>query len=159
MKKRMISRRLALAVAAIGMAGGSAAVRADICKYLDADGRTIYSNLPVKGAKRLSCDHVLDLSPGAKGARSTPSPQGFPKVDTGTQKNRDDRRRQILAEELAGEEKLLAEAQANYRNGAPERLPEEAGNDAKFRDRVAKLKQTVALHEKNVEALKHEMAR
>lgn len=133
---------------------------ADICKYIDAEGRVIYSNLPVKGAKRLSCDVTLDAgSTGGKVARNTPSPAGFPKVDGATQKGRDDLRRKVLEEELAVEEKLFAEARGVYREGAPERLGEELGNDAKYRERVAKLKQNLAVHEKNVTALKQELAK
>ncbi|CAG1065283.1 hypothetical protein BAC1_00862 [uncultured bacterium] len=133
---------------------------ADICKYVDAEGRVIYSNLPVKGAKRLSCDVTLDAgSNGGKSARNAPSPAGFPKVDGATQKGRDDLRRKVLVEELAAEEKLFAEARGVYREGTPERLSEELGNDAKYRERVAKLKQNLAVHEKNVAALKQELAK
>jgi len=157
----ILARRRALAwiFAAAALAFSSAAP-ADICKYVDSDGRVIYSNLPVKGAKRLSCDVTLDAgASGAKSARNAPSPAGFPKVDAGTQRNRDDVRRKILEEELASEEKLLTEARVVFRAGVPDRLPEEQGNEAKYRDRTAKLKQNLAVHEKNVDALKQELAK
>jgi hypothetical protein len=88
----------------------------------------------------------------------TPTPQGFPKVDTGTQKGRDDLRRRVLTEELATEEKLLAESRAAYASGAPPPLPEEKDVPQRYTDRVAKLRQAVSLHEKNIEALKKELA-
>ena len=90
-------------------------------------------------------------------AASTPSPAGFPKVDAETQKGRDDMRRKVLAEELAAEEKLLAEARTTFASGAPIPLPEEQASAGKYRDRIARLRQSVQLHERNVEALKKEL--
>jgi hypothetical protein len=89
---------------------------------------------------------------------SAPSPSGFPKVDAGTQKGRDDVRRKVLSEELATEEKLLSEARVAYADGAPKALPEEKSDVEKYRDRIARLRQAVGIHEKNIEALKKELA-
>ena len=91
-------------------------------------------------------------------AKSTPTPAGFPKVDADTQRGRDDVRRKVLTDELATEEKLLAESRAAYGDGAPPPLPEEQANAQKYADRLAKLRQAVNLHEKNVEALRKELA-
>ena len=66
-------------------------------------------------------------------------------------------RRKVLAEELATEEQLLAEARAAYANGAPVPLPEEQSNAEKYRERIARLRQAVQLHERNIEALKKEL--
>ena len=82
---------------------------------------------------------------------------GFPKVDAETQKGRDDMRRKVLADELATEEKLLADARTLYANGAPVPLPEEQGNAAKYQERIARLRQSVQLHERNIEALRKEL--
>jgi len=104
--------------------------------------------------------------PGADGApaprtsgsgRSTPAPANFPKVDAETQRTRDDMRRKVLGDELASEEKLLAEARTLYANGAPTPLPEEQSNAAKYQERIARLRQAVLLHERNVEALRKEL--
>lgn len=94
----------------------------------------------------------------AKAAASTPTPAGFPRVDTATQKGRDDVRRKVLGDELASEEKLLVEARTDYADGAPSPLPEERADAEKYRQRIARLRQTVGLHEKNIEALKKELA-
>jgi hypothetical protein len=93
-----------------------------------------------------------------RGGQPSASPSGFPKVDAGTQKGRDDLRRKVLTEELATEEKLLSEARSAYGNGAPAATPEEQAVPQKYADRVAKLRQAVSLHEKNIEALKKELA-
>jgi hypothetical protein len=94
----------------------------------------------------------------AKKNVAVPTPPGFPKVDPATQKGRDDVRRKVLGDELTTEEKLLTEARTAYADGAPAALPDERANVEKYRDRVAKLKQSIAVHEKNIEALKKELA-
>ena len=132
---------------------------AEICKYVDREGNMHYTNVaPEKGWKKLSCGVGGSTAPGEKGAKSAPAPAGFPKVDTGTQKGRDDLRRKVLTEELATEEKLLAEARVAYAAGAPPALPEEREIPQKYAERLAKLRQGVVLHEKNIEALKKELA-
>jgi hypothetical protein len=133
----------------------SAPAGADIYKSVDADGRVLYSNIPSKGAKRME---GLGGSGSARPAASTTSPASFPKIDSGTQKNRDGMRRRILSDELAAEEKLLAEAQSSYRNGSPELLAGEQPASPKYSERIDKLKQSVSLHEKNIIALKQELS-
>jgi hypothetical protein len=115
-----------------------------------ASGVSAYFNVP--GAENFP-------SPSRSGSsgRGTPSPAGFPKVDAQTQKGRDDMRRKVLADELAAEEKLLADARITYANGAPVPLGEEQANADKYRERIARLRQSVQLHERNIEALKKEL--
>jgi len=151
-------------IVALLAAGVAADARADICKYVDADGNIHYSNVaPEKGWRRLSCtatsgEDSARRAGNAASARATPSPAGFPRVDSETQKGRDDVRRKVLTEELAAEEKLLAESRAAYADGAPVPLPEERSDAEKYRQRIAKLRQSVALHEKNIQALRKELA-
>lgn len=131
---------------------------ADICKYVDAEGNMHYTNVaPEKGWKKLSCG-VGDETRGDRSARSSPTPAGFPKVDADTQRARDALRRKVLTDELDTEEKLLVEARAAYGDGAPSPLPEEQKDAQKYANRLAKLRQTVSLHEKNIEALRKELA-
>jgi hypothetical protein len=131
---------------------------APVCKYLDAEGQSHYINVaPEKGWKKVSCDIGGDAARGGS-AKSTPTPSGFPRVDADTQRGRDDVRRKVLTDELTTEEKLLAESRAAYGDGAPAPLPEEQANAQRYADRLAKLRQAVNLHEKNVEALRKELA-
>ena len=98
--------------------------------------------------------------PGTNGDRrvgKAPSPAGFPRVEPETQKGRDDVRRKVLADELAAEEKLLAETRSAYADGAPVPLPEERADAEKYRARIGRLRQSLAVHEKNIEALKKEL--
>ena len=161
-RARLALRALTLA-AVVALAAGSAS--AEICKYTDPEGNVHYSNVaPEKGWKRLSCTLSDDGSPprggatSAAAARKSPTPPGFPKVDGETQRVRDDVRKKVLADELASEQKLLAEARAAYAEGAPPPLPEEKSDADKYRARISKLRQTVNLHEKNVDALKKELS-
>jgi len=104
--------------------------------------------------------------PGANGAGSAPSgstpkaptPAGFPRVDPETQKGRDGVRRKVLSDELATEEKLLSETRVAYADGAPAPLPEERADTEKYRARIARLRQALFVHERNIEALKKELA-
>lgn len=134
-------------------------VHAEIYKHTDEDGRVTYSNIPIKGAKKLNLDPLPVTPPPTKPKISAPSPAGFPKVDTDTQKKRDDLRHKILADELAAEEKLLNEA----KHALNEEASAQVGKDPrslppKVLDRLRQLKENVSLHEKNIHALKLEIA-
>ena len=133
-------------------------VQADIYKRVDADGHVTYSNTPLKGAKKL---HLVPLPtlPGSGVAAE------FPRVDSATQKNRDNTRRQILEDELAGEEKALAGAKSNLQAGTetPETYTDKDGkvyrNVVKQDEKMKSLQEQVQLHEKNIAALKIELSK
>ena len=150
--KRCI-RALSWCLAAAFTAG--VAAQGPVCKYVDAAGNIVFSNLPPeKGYRRISCmgaEEPRRAGGGTSGSasRSTPTPAGFPKVDAETQKGRDDMRRKVLTDELSTEEKLLADARTAYASGAPVPLPEEQGNAGKYQERMARLRQAVQLHERN----------
>jgi hypothetical protein len=130
---------------------------AEICKYVDVDGNMHYTNVaPENGWRKLSCgvgDQPRDVS-----IRSTSTPPGFPRIDADTQRGRDAVRRKVLTDELDTEEKLLVEARSSYGDGAPPPLPEEQKDAQKYAARLSKLRQAVSLHEKNIEALRKELA-
>jgi hypothetical protein len=137
--------------------------QAEIYKQVDKQGRVTYSNVPLKGAKKLDLEPLGSFPAPPGKSKTSPAPQGAApqgtpnKVDVETQKKRDDVRRKILEQELADEEKLLTQAKQEYNSGEPERLGDEKHNYQKYLDRVEKLKETVALHERNVAALKQEL--
>lgn len=153
------------------LAAGTAA--ADTCKYQDADGRIIYSNLPIKGAKKLSC-FGFDNAPQPQAPRAKQAtPSNFPRVDANTQKQRDDTRRKILEDELAAEQQALEQAKKEYaegeadpevfkttivgKNGKPQTVTRR--NVAGFEEKMKNLQANVDLHQKNVEMLQQELAR
>ncbi|MGB8337378.1 MAG: DUF4124 domain-containing protein [Burkholderiales bacterium] len=131
---------------------------ADIYKLVDENGRVTYSNVPMAGAKVIIMEPIQTVpATKAKEPAAGPTPANFPKVDNATQRNRDVSRKKILDDELKAEEKLLGDAKQALAEGEAERRGDER-NYAKYQERVQKLKDTVALHEKNIAALKKEIA-
>ena len=127
----------------------------EIYKHVDQNGRVTYSNVPIKGGKKVDLPEVSTV-PGQKPGQAT-APSNFPKVDGKTQKDRDDVRRKILEDELKSEEQALTEAQQALQEGEATRLGDER-NYQKYLDRVQKLKDAVQGHEQNVAAIRKELA-
>ena len=138
------------------LSGVSLSAYAEIYKYVDENGRVTYSNVPRKGAKKLNLEPVPSNVVGSKPRRLMATPENFPKVDGETQKKRDNVRQRLLTEELAAEQKQLAEARLALKEGEAVRLGDER-NYQKYLDRIQKLKDDVTLHEKNMEALQKEL--
>jgi len=92
-------------------------------------------------------------------ARSTPAatPGDFPRVDNAEQRARDADRRAILEDELKTEMQKLLELRKEFNGGEPERRGDER-NYAKYQERVAALRDSISRSEKNVDALKREIA-
>ncbi len=134
----------------------------DTFKCIDANGRPTYTNMKEE-AKGKNCTVVMrEISvvpavPAPRAVAANPSPAGFPKVDSATQKNRDNARRRILEEELGGEQKALAQAKAELTEQEGIRTGDER-NYQRVLDRLQKYKDEVERHEKNVEALKKELS-
>lgn len=136
--------------------------QAEIYKKVDADGHVTYSSTPTKGSKKLDLG-PLTIVPSPARAHNNTTPSDSLKVDSATQKNRDNLRRKILEEELSTEQKLVEEAHQNLINGKAnsEILKNKDGknyrNAAKYEENINALQGQVILHEKNVEALKTEL--
>jgi hypothetical protein len=121
------------------------------CKLLDLPGfieAPAPKAAPPSGTRQGS-------APRASSASVTPA--NFPRVDSAQQRARDDDRRGILNDELRAEEKKLAELKAEFNNGEPERQGNEK-NYAKYQERVARLRDDIGRSERNIEALKREIA-
>lgn len=136
----------------------------DVYLCIDAEGRREYKNTgPTSRCKKVDLPGVTTVPSSvpraASAARPAPagSPSEFPRVSSGEQKARDSDRKRILQDELKVEEAKLAALKAEYNNGEPERLGNER-NYAKYQERTAALKDEVARTERNVEALKRELA-
>jgi hypothetical protein len=138
--------------------------QAEIYKAVDEDGHVTYSSTPIKGGKKIILEPLPTMVPPAR-ARSTATPEDFPRVDGETQKGRDDTRRKILEDELAAEQKLLEEARQNLKEGEekPEVFRTKDGkifrNVAKYDEKIKDLTGQVELHQKNVEALQTELSK
>jgi hypothetical protein len=124
------------------------------CKYVDNEGRVIYSNVPIKNARKMMC--FEPVKPPAQSAQPAPS-ETRPKVDTTTQRQRDDERRGILESELAAEQQRLDEARRALAEQEAIRLGDER-NYQRVLDRLKPYQEAVAQHEKNIVSLKQELA-
>jgi hypothetical protein len=94
---------------------------------------------------------------GAPASASSKTPESFPKVDTETQKQRDNDRRKILDQELASEQKLLDQARKELSDQESQRLGSER-NYQRVLERLEPYKKKVKLHEDNIANLKRELA-
>jgi hypothetical protein len=184
---------------AVALSSPLALAQTTIYKHTDESGRVTYSNRPMKGAVVLELEPLSTLSnfvapataPGAAAAKGTNkagakpdvavvAPRAAPvttaSIDRETQKGRDEVRRRILEDELAQEEKALAEARKalleerqnptliaavrvaqQASDPTPAQQAEMRANIDRASGRIRGLQATVAEHEKNVEALKKEL--
>lgn len=136
---------------------------AETCKYVDKDGRTIYSNVPVKNARKVACFQPPptpspEPSTAPTNARPpAPADTSRARVEPNTQRQRDSDRRQILENELAREQDALNEAKKALAEQEAVREGDER-NYARVQERLKPFQDSVALHEKNVASLKQEIA-
>jgi hypothetical protein len=124
------------------------------CKLLDLPGAiTSPPKKPASAASGASSGASSSAQPRA----TTASPADFPRVDNAAQKARDSDRRQILQDELKNEQQKLADLKKEFNDGQPERHGNER-NYAKYLERVEQMKENLGRMERNVEALKREIA-
>jgi hypothetical protein len=126
-------------------------------KCYTASGAFSYFNVPDAAPRGADAPATRRSTAPASVSVAPAQSSGFPRVDPATQRSRDDMRRKVLGDELATEERLLGDARTAYANGAPPPLPEEQSSAEKYRQRIARLRATVDLHERNVEALRKEL--
>ena len=139
----------------------AAPVQAEIYKYVDDSGQVTFTDVYKKGAKRIELPGapapLKNRDKAPRRASYNPSPADFPRIDAGTQKRRDDIRRQVLQDEISGERRNADEAHRQLALG--ERLqPGERATDASYINRVKKLRATVQQHEQNVTSIQRELA-
>jgi hypothetical protein len=149
-------------------------VQADVMyQCIDESGHKSFSNVKstTKGTRCTAMDlgpvPAVPPPPQAKSPAKAATPAGFPKVDSDTQKARDTDRRRILEGELASEQKALDEARRALAEQQEAILPNERMqtktgggiNGGKVEERVAPYRDKVALHERNVEAIRKELAK
>lgn len=154
-----------LALLALLTAGAPARADGPIYLCLDAAGHKELTDTAKPGCKALDVPGTTIPAPPrrqapapARGsAPAATAPGDFPRIDGAEQRARDADRLGILNEELRSEQQKLAELRKEYNNGEPERRGDER-NYAKYQERVALLKDSIGRSEKNVEALKREIA-
>jgi hypothetical protein len=159
MENRMKIAHVLLPVVALAFAAGASAqtkiwrcgntytndeadAKAQKCKLVEGGNVTV-----VQGTK------VLTAAPVST------RPVTAPRVDAGEQKARDSDAKVILEAELKKAEQRLADLQAEYKNGEPDKLGPETRNNQKYLDRIAELKASIERTEKDIAGLKRELGR
>jgi hypothetical protein len=157
MKQQLSALLMLLAVT------GYAHAQNEVWLCVDDHGKKEYKNTgATKGCKRVDLPSLTMVPAPPKrpavqtAAKSSSSPAEFPKVDSNTQKTRDNDRKQILLDEMKTEEQKLANLKKDFNNGEPERRGDER-NYVKYQDRVASTQEDIGRAEKNIEALKREL--
>ncbi len=155
----------------VAMALVATGARADVFKCADpVSGKVTYTNAKTgeKGCTLLQKEQPLKTAPASaprKAAASSSSsssssstPAEFPRVDSTTQRSRDNDRRKILETELESETQALETArkalaeQQQIRNG-------DEKNYAKVLERLKPYQEQIELHERNSEAIRTEIGR
>lgn len=130
-----------------------------IYKCVDSAGGTLISNSRVdKNCKAIvtGVENAMPALPAAvrvprpAGAAANPTPAGFPKVEEGAQKARDNDRRHILEQEMAGEQRSLEQAKKD--------LAEQESQRGGSADRLTPYRERVGQHERNIQAIQRELS-
>ncbi|MDR3410458.1 MAG: DUF4124 domain-containing protein [Formivibrio sp.] len=140
---------------------------ADIYKHIDEHGNITFTNTPIRGAQRVFIESGYPaIRPATKAKNGTNAPRipsatpsSFPRVDSGTQKERDVNRKTILQDELSTEQHLLADRKKELADAETTRSPEEKSNPQKYLERIGRLRENLLLHEKNIAALQTELSK
>ncbi len=120
-------------------------------KCTDESGVVLYTNQKVAKKSCVVLSQTASPPPATPGAArpraaATPTPSDFPRVSGSEQKSRDNDRKAILDKELATETQSAERAR---------KALQDAGSQPA--DKLQPLRDTLALHERNVEALKKEL--
>ena len=145
----------------------SLAAHADtLYKCTDESGQVLYTNqkTSAKNCSVLSREQPISTFTAPKGR--TASPGDFPRVNSDQQKARDNDRHAILDQELANEQRLLDESkkaltEQEGRFEPGERFNNAKGsgiNGAKVEERLQPYRDSVKLHERNIESLRKEIS-
>lgn len=161
----VMTTRFFPALLGLALAGTAPVAKADIYLCTDKEGRRELTDNHRPGCRMLDVPGSIPAPAPRKGpapvraAAAAPAvtPTDFPRVDNAQQKARDDDRRGILTEELRSEERRMAELKREFNGGEPERQGNER-NYAKYQARVAEMRDSIGRGEKNIEALKREIA-
>lgn len=155
----MVTRALILVTfAALGLP--ALAQRTEIYKCLDASGRPSYTNDKRETAGK-KCELVttqINVAPPAPPAKPVAKvPGAFPRESATERSSARGRQREILEKELAAERQDLAKAKQALAEQEAVRTGDER-NYARVLERLQPFKDRVETHEKNIEALRRELA-
>jgi hypothetical protein len=148
-----------IASLAVLIAASAHAQVTEIFKCRSADGHWTYTN-DRREAERQQCEVVtrqINVAPAPAKPAAKASPNGFPKESPQDRASARSRQREILEKELAQEQAALAKAKEELAAQENVRFGNER-NYARVEERLQPFKDSVETHEKNIEALRRELA-
>ncbi len=129
----------------------------------DKDGRTHVTNLredtsgkDCRIVQQTRVQVVPAPSPSSSKPAAQTAPGSFPREDSQARASARERQREILEAELEREQSLLAQARKELEEQESVRYGDER-NYARVLERLQKYKDSVELHQKNVESLRREL--
>jgi|SRR5919108_1927512 hypothetical protein len=155
-------RAWALAICLVGLPAVNAHAQqvTEIFKCRNETGQVTYTN-DRRQAEKQKCELVtsqINVAPSPAASRSqTRAPSGFPRETPRESAGARERQREILEQELAAEQRALAQARQALAEQEAVRSGEER-NYARVESRLLPYKESVANHQKNIEALQRELA-
>jgi hypothetical protein len=129
----------------------------EIFKCRSETGQVTYTN-DRRQAEKQKCELVtsqINVAPASKPSARAPS--GFPRESSRESASARERQREILQKELVAEEQALSKARQTLAEQEAVRSGDER-NYAKVLERLQPYKDSVETHQKNIEALKRELA-
>ena len=155
----MDARKLLLALALGSLAMPAAAQLTEIFKCRDARGQWTYTN-DRRQAEKDKCEQVttqVNVAPPQRAARPASSPSNFPRESSAERAAGKGRQLEILQRELASEQAALTKAQQALAEQQSVRSGDER-NYARVEERLKPFQEAVDSHQKNIEALRREIA-
>jgi hypothetical protein len=155
----MDARKLLVVLALGSLAMPASAQLTEIFKCRDARGHWTYTN-DRRQAEKEKCELVasqINVSPAQKAARPASAPSNFPRESSAERAAGKGRQREILQQELASEEAALTKARQALAEQESVRSGDER-NYARVEERLKPFKESVESHQKNIEALRREIA-
>jgi|SRR5262245_49894280 len=133
--------------------------KTEIYKCVDASGRASYTNdaRETDGRKCQLVTTQINVAPPPPPRQKGAPPPSFPRESAAERASAKGRQREILEQELASEQADLAKAKQALAEQETVREGDER-NYARVLERLQPYKDRVDTHEKNVEALKRELA-
>ena len=127
------------------------------CRIVQQSRVTVVPATQAPAAPSKAAPAAGGAKPSAPTASAAPSPTGFPKETPTDRLKGREKQRALLEGELAQEEQLLSQAKRELAQQESTRSGDER-NYAKVLERLQKYRDNVEVHEKNIEALKRELA-
>lgn len=129
-----------------------AQAQSDVYVCTGADGAKEYRNTGATGGcRKMALPRAMPQQKRA-GREAAATAADLPRADDSA------RRALVLQEELRAERKALAQLQADFNHGEPERRGDER-NYARYQERVAGMKDDIARVERHIETLERELGR